>query len=147
MESVADAAGAGAGPLAAYRLRRQRGQLAMDPAQAIAVEKLQSLHNALPRYRPANGRSPWLDRLRLGRGRRRPAPPQGLYLFGGVGRGKSMLMDLFFASAPVAAKRRVHFHAFMLEVHGGLHRRRQRGEAGDPIGPLAAEMARQATLI
>jgi cell division protein ZapE len=137
------------GPLAAYRRRRQRGELAADPAQAIAVEKLQSLHNALRRYRPAAERG-WLDRLglaQLGLGRPRTSPPMGLYLYGSVGRGKSMLMDLFFAGAPVEAKRRVHFNAFMLEVHEALHRRRQAGEDGDPIPPLAADLARRAWLL
>src|SRR5262249_56596700 len=95
------------GPLAAYRARRLAGQLQPDPAQAAAAEKLQSLHNALKAYQPSMGHTGW--RERLGLGRRREAPPQGLYLFGGVGRGKSMLMDLFYESAPVPAKRRVHF--------------------------------------
>ena len=133
-----------AGPLAAYRARRQQGLLAMDPAQAVAVEKLQALHNALASYRPPSAGS-W--RERLGLTRRRAETPPGLYLFGGVGRGKSMLMDLLFAGAPVAAKRRVHFHEFMLEVHDALHRRRQRGEAGDPIGPLAGALIEQAWLL
>jgi cell division protein ZapE len=147
-EGPAPAGGSGGGdaggPLTAYRRRRQRGELAADPAQAIAVEKLQSLHNALRHYQPAAERG-WLDRLGLGRPR--PQPPTGLYLHGGVGRGKSMLMDLFFATAPVAAKRRVHFNAFMLEVHEALHRRRQAGENGDPIPPLAGELARRAWLL
>ena len=137
------------GPLAAYRRRRQSGELAADPAQAIAVEKLQSLHNALRHYRPAAERG-WLERLglaQLGLGRPRAAPPRGLYLHGSVGRGKSMLMDLFFAAAPVEAKRRVHFNAFMIEVHEQLHRRREAGEDGDPIPPLAGELARRAWLL
>src|SRR5690349_14842501 len=71
------------GPLAAYRARRQQGLLAMDPAQAVAVEKLQALHNALVNYRPPSAGS-W--RERLGLARRRVEAPQGLYLFGGVGR-------------------------------------------------------------
>jgi cell division protein ZapE len=117
----------------------------MDPAQAVAVEKLQSLHNALAHYQPPAAAASW--RERFGLARRRADAPEGLYLFGGVGRGKSMLMDLFFAGAPVAAKRRVHFHEFMLEVHEALHRRRQRGEAGDPIVPLAGELIEQAWLL
>jgi len=135
----------GDGPLAEYRARRRAGRLDPDPAQELAAEKLQSLHNALLHYEPAAGRVGW--RERLGLGRRREEPPQGLYLFGGVGRGKSMLMDLFFETAPLARKRRVHFHAFMLEVHDGLHRQRQEGVDGDPLAPLAARIADEAWLL
>jgi cell division protein ZapE len=135
----------GGGPLADYRARRRAGELQGDPAQELAAEKLQSLHNALLHYEPAAGRLGW--RERLGLARRREEPPQGLYLFGGVGRGKSMLMDLFFAAA-AARKRRIHFHAFMLEVHESLHRQRQEGRAeADPLLPLAARIAEQATLL
>jgi len=134
------------GPLAEYRMRRRAGDLQADPAQELAAEKLQSLHNALLRYEPAAGRLGW--RERLGLARRREEAPQGLYIFGGVGRGKSMLMDLFFATAPPARKRRVHFHAFMLEVHESLHRERQDGRAEtDPLAPLAARVAEEATLL
>jgi cell division protein ZapE len=134
------------GPLPLYRARRQSGRLQADLVQELAAEKLQSLHNALRDYRPESGRAGW--RERLGLGVRKVDPPQGLYIFGGVGRGKSMLMDLFFEAAPVALKRRVHFHAFMLEVHESLHRRRQSGEAdGDPIPPLAQRIAAGAWLL
>jgi cell division protein ZapE len=142
-EAKADPA---AGPLPLYRTRRKAGHLQPDPAQELAAEKLQSLHNALRNYEPAAGSAGW--RERLGLGRRKVDPPQGLYIFGGVGRGKSMLMDLFFLAAPVPKKQRVHFHAFMLEVHDSLHRRRQSGEAdGDPIPPLAQEIADSAWLL
>src|SRR5215470_11162077 len=103
------------GPMAIYRERRRVGLLAADPAQELAAEKLQSLHHALAHYNPMSGAAGW--RERLGLARRRDKAPQGLYIFGGIGRGKSMLMDLFFASAPIEEKRRVHFHEFMLEVH------------------------------
>src|SRR5690606_29079118 len=77
---------------------------------------------------------------------------EGVYLWGGVGRGKSMLMDLFFAAAPVARKRRVHFHAFMQETHERIFSWRQKeknGEvkSGDPLPPIAREIAREATLL
>jgi len=137
---------AAAGPLPLYRARRRAGHLQHDAVQELAAEKLQSLYNALRNYEPSSGRAGWRDRLGLGG--RKQDPPQGLYIFGGVGRGKSMLMDLFFQAAPVALKRRVHFHAFMLEVHDSLHRRRQSGEAnGDPIPPLAQEIAAGAWLL
>jgi cell division protein ZapE len=134
------------GPLELYRARRRAGQLEADPAQELAAEKLQSLHHALAHYRPTSGRAGW--RERLGLARQREEPPQGLYIFGGVGRGKSMLMDLFFASAPVEQKRRVHFHEFMLEVHDSLHRQRQeRGNEGDVLAPLAERIAGESWLL
>jgi cell division protein ZapE len=134
------------GPLAAYRALRSSGKLQPDPAQAAVAEKLQSLHNALKHYQPAAGRNGWRARLGFAR-RQEEEAPQGLYIFGGVGRGKSMLMDLFFETAPVAAKRRVHFHAFMLEVHQRLDRLRRDGGNGDIVPQLAREMASEAWLL
>lgn len=112
------------GPLAHYRARLAAGEIRPDPAQELAAEKLESLHHALVGYEPSTGRGGWKERFGLTR--RRTEPPQGLYMYGGVGRGKSMLMDMFFRSASVACKRRVHFHAFMQEVHGELNKRRRR---------------------
>jgi cell division protein ZapE len=137
-------AAAAAGPLALYRARRADGRIKPDPAQSLAAEKLQSLHNALLHYQP--GRASWLERLGLAR--RQAEAPQGLYIFGAVGRGKSMLMDLFFETAPVAHKRRVHFHAFMLEVHEALHRlRSNRSEEGDALIKVAEQIAAEAWLL
>ncbi|BBK34166.1 cell division protein ZapE [Stella humosa] len=133
-----------ASPLAAYRALLRRGELRPDPHQALAAEKLESLANALAGYRPSTGSGGWRQRLGLAR---RPDPaPQGLYIYGEVGRGKSMLMDLFFDVAPVEAKRRVHFHAFMQDVHRRLHEWRKTND-GDPLAPLAQELARQAWLL
>ena len=112
------------GPLAHYRGRLAAGKIRPDPAQELAAEKLESLHHALVGYEPATGGSGW--KQRFGLARRRTEPPQGLYLYGGVGRGKSMLMDMFFRSTSVPRKRRVHFHAFMQEVHGALNKQRRR---------------------
>jgi cell division protein ZapE len=135
------------GPLFAYRERVRAGRLEPDPAQELGAEKLQSLHNALRHYEPETGRGGW--KARLGLARRRAEPPQGLYLYGGVGTGKSMLMDLFFETAPVAAKRRAHFHAFMAEVHDRLHawRKRTKGSEADPLPEVAAAMAEESWLI
>jgi cell division protein ZapE len=135
-----------AGPLPAYRAKRAAGELKPDPAQELAAEKLQSLHHALRHYRPqASGG--W--KARLGLARRSEEPPQGLYLFGGVGRGKSMLMDLFAETAPVARKRRVHFHAFMAEVQERLKawRAETRGRKADPLPELAAKLAEESWLL
>jgi cell division protein ZapE len=144
-----------AGPIARYRALRRAGVLKPDPEQELAAEKLESLHHALAHYQAASGPAGW--RARLGLARRPKAPaPQGLYLFGGVGRGKSMLMDLFFEGAPVDARRRVHFHAFMAEVHDRLHRWRSgaeprpkiRGaETGDDIVLLAHALAAETSLV
>ena len=136
----------GDGPIFAYRARLAASEWAPDPAQELAVEKLQTLHNRLRAYRAVKG-STWRERLR--RDRREP-PPEGLYLYGGVGRGKSALMDLFHGAAPVAKKRRAHFYAFMLDVHARIHAWRQldpRARADDPIKPVARALADEATLL
>ena len=75
-----------------------------------------------------------------------PEPPRGLYLWGGVGRGKSMLMDLFHDHTQIAAKRRVHFHAFMQEVQAALHAARKAG-AEDAIRPVAEDIASNLRLL
>ena len=80
------------------------------------------------------------------------APPKGLYVWGSVGRGKTMLMDLFFEALPVRRKRRVHFHAFMADVHERIHAWRQALKAGevegdDPIGPVAEALAEEAWVL
>ena len=137
------------GPLPRYRAMQRAGTLTHDFAQELAAEKLQSLHHALTNYRPdqKSERGGWRERLGLSR-RREVEAPQGLYIFGPVGRGKSMLMDIFFATAPIAEKRRVHFHAFMLEVQETLHRWRQEmGKQDDVIGALADKIAGEATLL
>jgi cell division protein ZapE len=129
------------GPLPAYRRRVAEGKLQSDPAQLLAAEKLQALHNAL-----ARGKASPSWRERLGLVPRHESATQGLYIFGGVGRGKSMLMDLFFAGAPVEKKRRVHFLAFMLEIHEQLHAWRQTAN-GEPIPELAETIAEETRLL
>src|SRR6476620_3137584 len=107
-----------------------------DPAHVRAVVALDRLAAGLD-----NGGS-FLTRL-LGRDDDGPA---GVYLWGGVGRGKSMLMDLAFAHIAVAPKRRVHFHEFMLETHLRLREARER-EEGDPLEPVAEAIAAEARLL
>ena len=135
------------GPLSRYRALQRTGALAHDAAQELAAEKLQSLHKALRHYLPSEKAGGWRERLGLTR-RREMDAPQGLYIFGPVGRGKSMLMDLFFATAPIERKRRVHFHAFMIEVQETLHRwRQEKNGRDDVIAALADKVADEATLL
>ncbi|MEN9718677.1 MAG: hypothetical protein RIQ99_1555 [Pseudomonadota bacterium] len=110
------------------------GELRPDPQQRAAAQRLAQLQHELEAA-PANGGM-------LGRifSRKRPPTPRGLYLWGGVGRGKSMLMDLFHDCLRIPEKRRVHFHAFMLEVHARL-REARKTESGDPIPPVATALA------
>jgi cell division protein ZapE len=133
-------------PLSVYRAKTQAKELRPDPSQALAVEKLQSLHLALGDFERESGLKDWKDRFGLRR--MREAPPQGLYIFGGVGRGKSMLMDLFFSTAPVKSKCRVHFHAFMQQVHFRLNEHRKWNErSDDPIPPIGKSFAEKANLL
>jgi len=135
------------GPRATYRRFLRDDVLKPDPAQAEAVEALQDLHEALAEAADQPAAKPgWLGRL-LGRQQAVPTV-RGLYLWGGVGRGKSMLMDLFHRSAPVEPRRRVHFHQFMLEVHDRLHARRLEGRDLDKALPaLATAIAGEARLL
>ena len=119
-----------------YRGAVAQGELKKDAAQERAAAKLATLAKALKSYRP--GRSLFFG-VRT--------PPRGLYLWGDVGRGKSMLMDLFFSEAPVAQKRRIHFNEFMVETHAAIHAERQRAGSGDPIPPVARGIAEAARLL
>ena len=131
------------GPLAEYRELVRTGALAPDTEQELAAEKLQLLHRRLISYNPVPLPPVTGWRARFKSTPAPPASPEGLYLVGGVGRGKSMLMDLFFKHAPVERKRRVHFHAFMLDVHKRIHEWRRIGRhshsriGADPIPPVA----------
>jgi len=137
-----------AGPLARYRSRLASGDLKGDPEQEAVTARLDDLARTVDGWQARSASSGgWLSKLGLRRSKD-AAAPTGLYLFGPVGRGKSMLMDLFFEAAPVVAKRRVHFHEFMQEVHGLIHRFRQQGEAGDsPILEAAVAVADQVSLL
>src|SRR5688572_785859 len=124
-----------------YREMVRDKQLAPDWAQALAVEKLQLLANRLARYTP-----PLKTDIFSFFTRKRGEVPRGLYIFGRVGRGKTMLMDLFFEQVPFEQKRRVHFHEFMIEVHELIGAARKKHE-GDPVPYVAERIAREAPLL
>ena len=149
------AAGSAPGPLPAYRARVASGALVADPAQALAAETLQDLWRRVRGYDPrpeapeAEGGGFFSRFFRRKSAEGAPeGAPNGLYLVGGVGRGKSMLMDLFFACADVPRKRRIHFHQFMQECHRRIHawKKAHPGEP-DPIPPLADAVAAEAALL
>jgi cell division protein ZapE len=124
------------GPVrAAYDELVAANELKPDPAQLRAVA-------ALDRLAAGIAESGFLARLL----RRDRSAPAGVYLWGGVGRGKSMLMDLAFEQIDIAPKRRVHFHEFTLETHQRLREVRER-EEGDPIEPVAEDIAAEAKLL
>ena len=119
--------------LEAYRQAVAKGELKPDAAQEAAAEKLEQLARALtqkPGFLPF------------------PRPvPRGLYIWGDVGRGKTMLMDLFFGGVPVEQKSRAHFNSFIVDVHARIHAMRRRAGTADPIGPVARELADGARLL
>jgi cell division protein ZapE len=152
VESVLSGAPTGSGPLAVYRYAVSSRRLISDPAQAAAAERLQALWTKLRHYDPPArlARKTLAGRFL----RRKPfdeAPEahlHGLYLVGEVGRGKSMLMDMFFETAEVPRRRRIHFHAFMQEVHQRIFAwKRANANGSDPIPPLADLIAEEAILL
>ena len=119
------------GMLASYERLVASGELKPDPDQRRAAERLAALQKELEDGSAGGLFAQWFARK---------AQPRGVYLWGGVGRGKSMLMDLFVGSLAIAEKRRVHFHEFMLEVDRLIREERAK-EAGDPIAPVAKRLA------
>ncbi|MGL6043970.1 MAG: cell division protein ZapE, partial [Sandaracinobacteroides sp.] len=121
------------------------GELRPDPAQAAVADKLERLAQMLEKPVQKPG---FLGRLL---GFKSQPPVRGAYLWGGVGRGKSMLMDLFFQHVSVPPARRIHFHQFMLETHARIAMARARileeGSEGDPIPAVAAQWAAEARLL
>jgi cell division protein ZapE len=124
-----------------YREMVATGEIARDQAQAVAVEKLQILSNRLAIYTP-----PKKTDLFAFFTRKSGAVPHGLYMFGGVGRGKTMLMDMFFDRVPFEKKRRVHFHEFMAETHDRIGEARKT-HSGDPVPHVGEQLAREASLL
>ncbi len=126
------------------------GAIERDPAQVAVVKKLEALTATLAARRLARKGSAlgWL----FGKKPDTAQAPKGLYVWGSVGRGKTMLMDMFFEAAPVRRKRRVHFHEFLADVHGRVHAYRQKIKNGeikesDPIALVAADLAEEAYLL
>jgi cell division protein ZapE len=118
----------------------QQRHISYDPAQVSALKVLQDLCTKLT-TKPVKEKPSLVQRFF-------PQPTEkvlGIYLYGDVGRGKSMLMDLFFDHCPVENKKRIHFHAFMLEVHSFMHEWRQLND-GDPVLPLSRKIRESARL-
>ena len=127
------------GVLARYQALIAAGELRVDPDQQAGAERLDTLQRELEAA-PPRGSTLW--KLL----RKAPEPPRGLYMWGGVGRGKSMLMDLFFDTVQIQRKKRAHFHEFMLDVHARLAEARK-SEKGDPIPPVVDSLADEARLL
>ncbi|MCF3973794.1 cell division protein ZapE [Paracoccus salsus] len=133
-----------------YRQRVSEGRLRADPAQQAVLSELDRVlaDMASAAASPERPRSAWRALLGVGNpasASEKPGP-KGLYLWGGVGRGKSMLMDLMAEAAPDRTSRRVHFHEFMQEIQAGLEASRKRGDQ-DAVKPVALEVARQVRLL
>jgi cell division protein ZapE len=133
-----------------YAARVAAGKVERDSAQEAVVAKLALLEKRLAEHGLARKSSSlgWL----FGGRAQEAGPIKGLYIFGDVGRGKTMLMDLFFAASPVVRKRRVHFHEFMTEVHERIYALRQKAKLGqtngeDPILLAAAAIADETPLL
>lgn len=131
-----------------YDARVASGELAPDAAQRGVLPALDRVTRELATTTPtpAAPKSRWLSRL-IGNGASAPVQAvKGVYLWGGVGRGKSMLMDLVIEAAPIAQKRRVHFHEFMQEIQAALEAVRKTGQA-DAVRPVALAVAQQTRLL
>ncbi len=130
--------------IGSYRRRLALREIEPDPAQARAVESLHDLALRLAARKPDRGGL--LSMFRRPGRRNGDAAPRGLYLHGGVGRGKTMLMDLFYEDVDFVPKRRLHFHEFMADVHERIARGRATTD-GDPIPFVAGEIASESGLL
>ena len=135
------------GPLPKYRAMIADGALNPDPLQQIVLEKLQILWLRLGERTYKRDAPKPRGFFGFGAKAAKKEPPlQGLYIWGGVGRGKTMAMDLFYETAPASPKRRVHFHGFMQEVHEKLKNERIKGTT-NPLPKVADQMAKTAKLL
>ncbi len=132
-----------------YQRLVEDGIIERDPAQIALIDKFSELTEALKQYELASKKSSlgWL----FAKSGPKTAP-RGLYIWGGVGRGKTMLMDLFFEESPIRQKKRFHFHAFMADVHERIHAQRaliKNGQMkdGDPIPPVADALSENMKLL
>lgn len=134
-------------PLAAFQKQLAQGIIKLDPTQLRAAERLDRLALELDVWQ----HQPMPVQGMFGRLMRREPPrrqgPLGIYMHGGVGRGKSMLMDLFHESVRFEPRERVHFHSFMLDVQRRLHALRQEGHRGDPIKALGHVLSERHRLL
>ncbi|CAI5746818.1 unnamed protein product [Peronospora destructor] len=142
---------------AIYKQHANNGDVTYDPIQVCAVHHLDALYDQVvqyggPRTKVGNARKgSWWQKL-IGNEKHQTAnervtAPKGLYLYGGVGCGKTYVMDMFFDLVPVKDKLRVHFHEFMLDIHKRMHQLRREGLCGDPIPHLADQLLSKSWLL
>ncbi len=122
-----------------YHAKAAEGVIRVDEAQLAALPILDDIRVYLETTKPKRG-------FLSGLFQKREAGPGGAYLWGGVGRGKSMLMDLFIEHLDIPEKRRVHFHSFMQEIHAAMHEARQSG-VEDALAPVAERVAKEARVL
>ncbi|KAK9306917.1 hypothetical protein QLX08_002549 [Tetragonisca angustula] len=139
------------GPIAMLKNKIAKGELMEDEHQIKVAKTLQSIYEEINGYKPEefNLLDKWL-------GRKRKQPPKGLYIYGAVGGGKTMLMDLFYECCQVKNKKRVHFHSFMVDVHNKVHEVKKnivrdvsstKLQPFDPIPPVAKSITEEAWLL
>src|SRR5256714_4597441 len=133
-----------------YSALVSEGEVERDPAQEAVAARLTRMEQRLAQHRLSRKSSHlgWL----FGKNAQQEGPIKGLFIHGEVGRGKTMLMDLFFTASGVTRKRRVHFHEFMADVHERVHVYRQKIKSGeitgeDPIALTAGALAEEAWLL
>jgi len=128
------------GMIAGFHAALAARGIVADPAQLMAAMRLQQFYDDLVAFKAAR-------RTKLRKLLVHPELPRGVWFWGGVGRGKSFLMDCFFEAVPYQRKRRVHFHAFMREVHERLRALKNPGNTGDPLPKVAAQIATETRLM